>query len=364
MLRNTGLFGSSAMLALTLLTAPAALCVTPARAQIGIGVSISVPIAPPVLPVYTQPVIPGPGYIWTPGYWAWSGTGYYWVPGTWVLPPRVGVLWTPGYWGWSNGAYVFNAGYWGPTVGFYGGVNYGFGYGGAGFAGGFWNNGAFNYNTAVANVGNTHIGNTYNAPVTINRNTNITNNVSYNGGQGGTTAAPTAAERTYASQQHVAPTAAQVQHQQMASANPELKYANNKGQPAIGATSRPAEFHGPGVTPALGGGPENRNVGTTPQRLGPNGTKPAPQGAGPVAGAPRPQAGPNAGPVQGHPPGPGPGPLAQGPHPGPGPFRAPGPHPGPGPRVQAGPGPHPGPRPGPGAHQGPGPRPGPRPQHS
>ena len=24
------------------------------------------------LPVYEQPVIPGPGYIWTPGYWAWS----------------------------------------------------------------------------------------------------------------------------------------------------------------------------------------------------------------------------------------------------------------------------------------------------
>ena len=31
---------------------------------------VSVGIAPPALPVYTQPVIPGPGYIWTPGYWA------------------------------------------------------------------------------------------------------------------------------------------------------------------------------------------------------------------------------------------------------------------------------------------------------
>jgi len=75
----------------------------------------------------------------------------------------------------------------GPTVGFYGGINYGFGYGGVGFSGGYWNNGAFSYNTAVTNLSNTHIGNTYNAPVTINRTTNVTRNVSYNGGQGGTT---------------------------------------------------------------------------------------------------------------------------------------------------------------------------------
>ena len=57
-----------------------------------------------------------------------GGGGYYWVPGTWVQPPRVGVLWTPGYWGFVGGVYAFHAGYWGPHVGFYGGVNYGFGY--------------------------------------------------------------------------------------------------------------------------------------------------------------------------------------------------------------------------------------------
>jgi hypothetical protein len=73
----------------------------------------------------------------------------------------------------------------------------------------------------VTNVGGANIGNTYNAhsqPVIVNK-TSITN-VSYNGGQGGVAATPTAAEKAYASQQHVAPTAAQVQHQQMASTNP------------------------------------------------------------------------------------------------------------------------------------------------
>jgi len=48
------------------------------------------------------------------------------------------LLWTPGYWAWQNDAYVWYAGYWGPTVGFYGGIDYGFGYPGSGFYGGYW----------------------------------------------------------------------------------------------------------------------------------------------------------------------------------------------------------------------------------
>ena len=55
----------------------------PPRAAVGVSISI----APPVLPVYEQPLCPGPGYIWTPGYWAYGEDDYYWVPGTWVLPP-------------------------------------------------------------------------------------------------------------------------------------------------------------------------------------------------------------------------------------------------------------------------------------
>ena len=101
---------------------------TSSSAQIGIGIGISVRIGPPALPVYAQPICPGPGYLWTPGYWAWNDVGgYYWVPGTWVVAP-VGMLWTPGYWGFAGGLYGWHAGYWGPHVGFYGGVNYGFGF--------------------------------------------------------------------------------------------------------------------------------------------------------------------------------------------------------------------------------------------
>src|SRR5258707_8356727 len=97
---------------------------------------VSITIAPPALLVYEQPFCPADGYIWVPGYWAYGDDGYYWVPGVWVEPPRMGVLWTPGYYGFEGAAYTWHEGYWGPHVGFYGGINYGFGYGGVGFIGG------------------------------------------------------------------------------------------------------------------------------------------------------------------------------------------------------------------------------------
>ncbi|HEY8964910.1 MAG TPA: hypothetical protein VIM58_00600, partial [Candidatus Methylacidiphilales bacterium] len=120
-------------LTLPLLVA-AVLGVTLLRLPAQFDVSITVGTPPPPLPVYDQPPVPGPEYIWTPGYWAWDPglNDYYWVPGTWVLAPEVGYLWTPPWWEWNGGVYVFHGGYWGPHVGFYGGVNYGFGYTGVG----------------------------------------------------------------------------------------------------------------------------------------------------------------------------------------------------------------------------------------
>ena len=185
------------LLALALLAAPYV-----SHAQV-VGVSITV--APPVLPVYEQPICPGDGYLWTPGYWSWADGDYFWVPGTWVEPPDAGLLWTPGYWGWNEGAYVWNAGWWGPTVGFYGGVNYGFGYAGVGYGGGYWNGGHFFYNTTVNHVNTTIIHNVYNKTV-IN---NSASHVSYNGGKGGITARPTAEQESLAREKHSGPTAEQ-----------------------------------------------------------------------------------------------------------------------------------------------------------
>src|ERR1700722_760489 len=188
---------------------------------------VSVEIAPPGLPVYEQPAIPAAGYLWTPGYWAYGGEGYFWVPGTWVQPPMVGVLWTPGYWGWGGNAYAWNGGYWGPHVGFYGGVNYGFGYGGVGYQGGYWNNGAFNYNRSVNNINVTNIHNVYNK--TVINNTTV-NRVSYNGGSGGINARPTSREEAVAQQRHLPPVQVQHQHVQEARSNPQLRASVNQGR--------------------------------------------------------------------------------------------------------------------------------------
>jgi hypothetical protein len=208
------------------------------------GVSISVNIAPPELPVYDQPPIPGDGYLWTPGYWAWDDDNqdYYWVPGTWVEVPQPDYLWTPGYWAAADGVYLWHAGYWGPTVGFYGGVNYGYGYGGRGYEGGYWQGGHLFYNRAVVNVNNVHITNVYNKTV-INNVT--TTRVSYNGGNGGVRAQPTATELAAARDRHIQVTSTQRQHEQAARTNPQLRAAANHGNPPIAATPRAGNFSNP-----------------------------------------------------------------------------------------------------------------------
>src|ERR1700722_3711779 len=129
------------------------LAVIPVSAHAGIFISVG--FAPPVYPVYVQPICPQPNLMWTPGYWAYGDDGYYWVPGAWVPAPYIGALWTPGYWGWFGGNYRWNEGYWGAHVGYYGGINYGFGYMGIGFAGGEWRGGGFAYNEAVMHVDRT-----------------------------------------------------------------------------------------------------------------------------------------------------------------------------------------------------------------
>ena len=218
------------------------LCAAPGLSHAQVGVTVAVNFAPPVLPVYVQPPLPEPGYLWTPGYWAWDGMDYYWVPGTWVLPPASDLLWTPGYWGWRDGVYAWNPGYWGTQVGFYGGVNYGYGYSGVGFQGGYWHGGAFFYNRAAANFGHVNIVNAYDAPILRHQQSRV----SFNGGQGGLRARPTAAERMALNGHHAGPTGLQLQHQQQAAALPALHASRNGGHPQILTTLRPGDFAHPG----------------------------------------------------------------------------------------------------------------------
>ncbi|HKV04123.1 MAG TPA: YXWGXW repeat-containing protein [Candidatus Acidoferrales bacterium] len=208
------------------------------RAQVAVGVSVQ--IAPPALPVYEQPICPEPDYIWVPGYWAYGPDGYFWVPGTWVEPPEVGLLWTPGYWAWEDDFYVWHPGYWGPEVGFYGGIDYGFGYTGVGFFGGYWRGRTFYYNRAVTRVDVNIIHNTYHTTV-VNNNVN---RVSFNGGRGGIVARPTTQEMGAERGRHVQMTSEQMQHQHAASTNRTFLASVNHGRPDVAATARPGGSNG------------------------------------------------------------------------------------------------------------------------
>jgi hypothetical protein len=246
-----------ALLVLAMLAAP-----VPSQAAVSIGISVG--FAPPELPVYEQPPVPGSGYLWMPGYWAYGPGGYYWVPGTWVLPPSVGLYWTPPWWDWNGSVYLFHSGYWGPSVGYYGGINYGFGYFGSGYEGGRWDRGRFFYNREVNNIRDRRITNVYSGQV----HRAPDNHVAFHGGVGGMPGEPNAHERTAAAARHWQPTAPQRQHFDAARSNAALLHATNHGKPPIPATARAGRFDsagavtgGRGQAPRRGEQPKGKNPG-------------------------------------------------------------------------------------------------------
>lgn len=225
-------------------------CLIPASANA--GVFISVGFAPPPLPVYDQPPCPEPGWMWQPGYWAYGPDGYYWVPGTWVPAPEPGMYWTPGYWGWSDGLYMWHPGYWGPEVGYYGGVNYGFGFFGVGFIGGAWHGRDFAYNTAYMHVGpgfhNVYMdrGGFRDHAVMMN------SHVAFSGGPGGINHPMNQAERGAMNERHIGATAFQSQHEGAARQDRGSYFNSNHGRPASMAVARP--MGGGGGRQSNGGG--------------------------------------------------------------------------------------------------------------
>jgi WXXGXW repeat (2 copies) len=237
-------------------------------------VGISVNVAPPVLPVIEQPPCPVEGYIWTPGYWGYGASDYYWVPGGWVAPPTVGVLWTPPWWGWNNGAYAFNQGYWGPTVGYYGGINYGYGYNGNGYWGGRWEGNAFRYNTAVTRVNTNVVHNTYVDRNVVNNQVNA-NRASFNGPNGVKAEATAEQKAAAANAKKMPATSQQLARQEAAAKDRNLQASVNKGHPNSEAIKSFNKGEGAGQgkgTGAEGAGPA--------AGAGKAGNKPGAAGAG------------------------------------------------------------------------------------
>jgi WXXGXW repeat (2 copies) len=209
---------------------------SPAFPQVAVGIDISTSIAPPAIPVYSQPPCPEEGFLWTPGYWAYGDEGYYWTPGVWVASPQIGYLWTPPYWGFFGGRYRFHGGYWGSHIGFYGGINYGFGYGGYGYEGGEWRGNRYHYNTAITNVNTTIIHNTYVNNKVVHNNTK-NNRISFNGA-GGVNMAPNLQEKEVEKEQHIELTKEQTNHVIMASHDQNQLARNNGGKPTVVSMSK------------------------------------------------------------------------------------------------------------------------------
>jgi len=68
--------------------------------------------APPPVRIETRTVAPGPGYVWTSGYWRWTGSGYQWVSGSWIVRPRPAAVWVEGHWVRRSGGWIWVAGHW------------------------------------------------------------------------------------------------------------------------------------------------------------------------------------------------------------------------------------------------------------
>ncbi len=334
---------SARAIAALALAAPALAMVMPtaAQAQFSLGLDIRIGYAPPPMPVYEQPPLPGPDYIWVPGHWAWSDDvdDYFWAPGYWELPPEPGLLWTPAWWGWDNGAFRFHGGYWGREVGWYGGIDYGFGYHGHGWEGGRWEGGHLAYNRAVINVSNTRVTNVYYQQTTV-----INNNgprTSYAGGTGGVHAQPTPQELRATQAPHIAPTPAQQQRVQQAASNPRNVASNvtphwqppavhrvgNDGTPipraaalgrggTSGGAPTPYQRPAPGMTPGQYPGRPANSYGAPPRAVPVQPTRPAMQNQGAPGAygqAPR----PTPAPAYGQAPRPAPAPNAYHPAPAP-----------------------------------------------
>lgn len=96
------------LLAATMMMAGA--CAGP---RYGYGAGVAVGYGPPPPPRYgPMGYAPGPGYVWTDGYWNRGSGGWGWINGSWRRPPRPRSVWVPGNWYQHRGGYRFRQGYW------------------------------------------------------------------------------------------------------------------------------------------------------------------------------------------------------------------------------------------------------------
>jgi hypothetical protein len=165
---------------------------------------------------------------------------------------------------------MFHPGYWGYHVGYYGGVNYGFGYMGIGFVGGMWRGRDFVYNTAVMHVDERFVHTTYVDRTIVERNT-IANDrhVAFSGGPGGIRHDPVPEERIAENEHHMGATSFQHTHETTAQSDRGSYFRNNGGHPSTLAVQRPLGMQNH-ATPGASGGMKQGQQGSFNNRPGAN----------------------------------------------------------------------------------------------
>ena len=72
-----------------------------------------VAVGPPPAPRYgVIGYAPGPGYVWTDGYWNYTGHGWAWINGRWMRPPRGRHTWMRSEWRHEGGRWRYHEGHW------------------------------------------------------------------------------------------------------------------------------------------------------------------------------------------------------------------------------------------------------------
>ena len=76
--------------------------------------SAGVAVGPPPPPLVYGPVgyAPGPGYVWTDGYYDLRGSNWVWVRGRWARPPHPHARWVKPSWERHGSGYRFHEGHW------------------------------------------------------------------------------------------------------------------------------------------------------------------------------------------------------------------------------------------------------------
>ncbi len=81
-----------------------------ASAPVYAQINVNIVIAPPA-PLYEAPPQMAPGYVWTPGYWAFTGDRHVWVHGRTIVQ-REGYRWEPDRWEHRGNTYYRHVGRW------------------------------------------------------------------------------------------------------------------------------------------------------------------------------------------------------------------------------------------------------------